>query len=75
VQKDATGLRFEVKNGAEFVPGLVRELSVAVKSVSVRPPTLEDVFLKLTGREIRDDEASEKDRLRSRVKRMGRAGR
>ncbi len=72
VVRDATGLHFEVENGAAFVPGLVRELSVAARTVSVRPPTLEDVFLKMTGREIRDDEASSHDKLRGRLKRTGR---
>ena len=75
VVRDQTGLHFEVENGAAFVPGLLRELSVSVRTVSVRPPTLEDVFLKLTGREIRDDGASEHEKLKSRVRRMGRAGR
>ena len=75
VVRDATGLHFEVENGAAFVPGLVRELSVAVRTVSVRPPTPEDVFLKMTGREIRDDEASGHDKLKSRLQRMGRGGR
>ncbi len=75
VVRDTTGLHFEVESGAAFVPGLVRELSVPVRTVSVRPPTLEDVFLKMTGREIRDDEASEHEKLRSRIRRMGRAGR
>jgi len=75
VVRDATGLHFEVESGAAFVPGLVRELSVPVRTVSVRPPTLEDVFLKMTGREIRDDEASEHEKLKGRLKRMGRAWR
>jgi len=75
VVRDATGLHFEVENGAAFVPGLVRELSVAARTVSVRPPTLEDVFLRMTGREIRDDEASNHDKLKGRLKRMGRAWR
>jgi ABC-2 type transport system ATP-binding protein len=75
VVRDKTGLHFEVANGAAFVPGLLRELSVAVRTVSVRPPTLEDVFLKMTGREIRDDEASGHDKLKSRLQRMGRAWR
>jgi len=75
VLRDSTGLHFEVKAGAAFVPGLVRELSIPVQTVSVRPPTLEDVFLKLTGREIRDDEASGHDNLKSRLQRMGRAWR
>ncbi len=75
VVRDATGLHFEVENGAAFVPGLLRELSVAVRTVSVRPPTLEDVFLKMTGREIRDDEASGHEKLKARLQRMGRGGR
>jgi ABC-2 type transport system ATP-binding protein len=73
--RDASGLMLEVPDGAGFVPGLVRELSVAVQSVTVHPPTLEDVFLKLTGHEIRDQEASGTDKLRSRLRRMGRAWR
>jgi len=75
VVRDATGIHFEVENGAAFVPGLLRELPVAVRTVSVRPPTLEDVFLKMTGREIRDDEASNHEKLKGRLKRMGRAWR
>ena len=75
VVRDATGLHFEVENGAAFVPGLLRDLSVAVRTVNVRPPTLEDVFLKMTGREIREDGASEHEKLKSRVRRMGRGGR
>jgi ABC-2 type transport system ATP-binding protein len=74
-QADGPAVRFEVASGPEFVPRLVRELSVSVLSVAVHPPTLEDVFLKLTGREIRDDEASGHDKLKSRMQRMGRAGR
>jgi ABC-2 type transport system ATP-binding protein len=40
--------------GGELVPVLIRELSQEVISVSVRRPTLDDVFLKLTGRAIRE---------------------
>src|SRR5437660_108962 len=43
-------IRLEVSDGAAFVPRLVRELSVAVRTVSVSRPSLDDVFLKLTGR-------------------------
>jgi len=75
VVRDKTGLHFEVDDGAAFVPRLVRELSIPVRSVSVHQPTLDDVFLKLTGREIRDDEASEREKLKSRLVRMGRAWR
>ncbi len=75
VTAEPGGLRFEVRDGPAFVPGLVRELAVPVRSVSIHPPTLEDVFLKLTGREIRDESASDRDQLKTRVRRMGRAGR
>ncbi|MEO0085994.1 MAG: ATP-binding cassette domain-containing protein [candidate division WOR-3 bacterium] len=68
-------IHFEVANGAEFLPRLIRELSVPVLSVTLQPPTLDDVFLKLTGREIRDSEASETEKLKSRIRRMGRAAR
>lgn len=74
-KRDPQGIHFEVPNGAEFVPKLVRELSVQVKMVASRRPTLDDVFLKLTGREIRDDSASGRERLKSTMKRMGRAWR
>jgi ABC-2 type transport system ATP-binding protein len=75
VAMEPAGLRFEVKDGPAFVPVLVRELAVPVRSVTISPPTLEDVFLKLTGREIRDEAASDRDQLKSRVQRMGRGGR
>jgi ABC-2 type transport system ATP-binding protein len=69
---DQQGLYFEVANGTEFIPRLVRELAAQVISVSVRQPTLDDVFLKLTGKKIRDTEASNKEKLQSRIRRMGR---
>jgi ABC-2 type transport system ATP-binding protein len=51
-------LRVEVPDAAAFVPRLVRETSVPVTSVSFRRPSLDDVFLKLTGHAIRDEEAA-----------------
>jgi len=56
-QRDDTRLRLEVEAGAEFIPRLVRDLGVAVRSVDLHRPTLDDVFLKLTGRVIREAEA------------------
>ncbi len=50
-------LCFEVTNGHEFVPNLVRDLGAKVLSVSIRRPTLDDVFLKLTGHQIRPEGA------------------
>jgi ABC-2 type transport system ATP-binding protein len=63
-QRDDTRLRLEVEAGAEFIPRLVRELGVAVSSVDLHRPTLDDVFLKLTGRAIREGEADSLARLR-----------
>ena len=46
-------------NAAELVPRIVRELDtakVAPLSLSVAQPSLEDVFVKVVGRSILDDE-------------------
>ncbi|RSM59779.1 ABC transporter ATP-binding protein [Actinoplanes sp. ATCC 53533] len=48
------GVRVRVPDGAAFVPRLCAEISVPVHSVTVTPPTLDDVFLHYTGRTIRD---------------------
>ena len=63
-KRDDTRLRLEVEGGAEFIPRLVRDLGMAVKSVDLHRPTLDDVFIKLTGRAIRDAEADSLARLR-----------
>ncbi len=55
-RRDGGRIRLEVEAGAEFIPRLVRELGVAVRSVDLHRPTLDDVFLKLTGRAIREAE-------------------
>lgn len=72
---DSEGLHFAVPNGAEFVPKMMRELNARVKAVTIRRPTLDDVFLKLTGREIREDSAGNREKLKSTMRRMGRAWR
>jgi ABC-2 type transport system ATP-binding protein len=45
-----------VPDGAQFVPRLVTELGIPVRSVSVTRPTLDDVFLAYTGTTISDAE-------------------
>jgi ABC-2 type transport system ATP-binding protein len=47
---------FFVPSGEEFVPRLFAELGIAIKSVSVSRPTLDDVFMSYTGSTIRDAE-------------------
>jgi ABC-2 type transport system ATP-binding protein len=54
---------FHVPRGEEFVPRLFAELGVAIHSVGVARPTLDDVFMAYTGRTIRDAEASSTERL------------
>jgi ABC-2 type transport system ATP-binding protein len=49
------GLFLETERGEEFIPKLIHALSMKTRSVSLEKPTLNDVFLKLTGRTIRDD--------------------
>jgi ABC-2 type transport system ATP-binding protein len=51
-------IAFYVTDGAEFVPRLFAELGVALTSVSVSRPTLDDVFMSFTGTTIRDAEES-----------------
>jgi len=49
------GLALEVEKGDEFIPRLLHGLTVRTLSVSLKKPTLNDVFLKLTGRTIREE--------------------
>jgi len=71
--RDNGSLRMEVPDAKVFVPRLVRELSAPVDTVTLRRPSLDDVFLKLTGRAIRDEEAGTKDQMRAMASRwMGR---
>ena len=56
---DSDELTFEVSNGEKFLPIFIKEFGVKIISISLRRPTLEDVFLKLTGREIREEEVSD----------------
>ena len=70
---DGDGLCFEVANGEEFLPVFLREFSTRIVSVSMRRPSLDDVFLKLTGREIREEEVS--DTFKAMVRQHGRRSR
>ncbi len=57
---------FGVPSGEQFVPRLFAELGVAIKSVSVSRPTLDDVFMSHTGSTIRDAE-EDQSKHRNRV--------
>ncbi len=49
------GLCIEAEKGDEFIPKLINSLTVETRSVALKKPTLNDVFLRLTGRTIRDE--------------------
>ncbi|HAJ05332.1 MAG TPA: hypothetical protein DCL76_02105, partial [Chloroflexi bacterium] len=68
-------LIIETKRGDQFIPEMLSLLSgsdnsnIEVKSVSLRQPTLEDVFIKLTGHTIRDYDPGNKEKVRSGMRR------
>jgi ABC-2 type transport system ATP-binding protein len=66
-------LRLERQRGHEFVPQLIESAPGLIESVSVGKPTLEDVFLHLTGKRFRDEEtnADEGTKARSARRRAG----
>ena len=54
-------VRFHVAAGETFLPEFVRTFPGHLRSVGLQRPTLDDVFLTLTGREIRDQELDAKE--------------
>jgi ABC-2 type transport system ATP-binding protein len=64
VQEVDGTLHFHVAGGAEFVPRVVDDFKGRIQSIQVKQPTLDDVFLKLTGHAIPEQEGSELDRMR-----------
>ena len=49
-----------------------KKAGIEIEEASMRRPTLNDVFLKLTGREIRDEKAGTADMMRAHMQRHGR---
>ena len=69
-------LRITVENGAEHIPIFMKtftENNLNVKSVSANKPTLDDVFLKVTGFSMENDNQSEKKQsMKSKYEKRGR---
>lgn len=64
------GLQFEVAEGARFIPQFISSFSGVdgypkILNISLRRPTLDDVFLKVTGRGIRQEGADGRDQQRA----------
>ncbi len=55
---------FTAPQAEEFVPELIRGFSSKILSVTIKRPTLDDVFLSLTGRSIRDTSPDSNQQLR-----------
>lgn len=64
ISEDA--VTFHVARGDEFVPRVVTELGLPIRSIRVARPTLDDVFMNYTGRTIRDAEVSREEAIRAR---------
>lgn len=67
VQKAGAEFHFQMAAGAEFVPKIVGDFAGRIRSIQVKQPSLEDVFLKLTGHAIRDMEGTALDSMRQNV--------
>ncbi len=68
VQEVGGEYHFQVRGWAEFVPQVVAAFDGRIKSIQVKQPSLDDVFLHLTGRAIREEEGTELDRMRQGAK-------
>jgi ABC-2 type transport system ATP-binding protein len=74
---DDGALRLNVFDGAESLPALLRVLddaSVTMHSINLSRPTLDDVFLTMTGRSLRDDSPSARGQHRPEPEPAGRGG-
>ncbi|MDD3487072.1 MAG: ATP-binding cassette domain-containing protein [Candidatus Moranbacteria bacterium] len=65
-------VQIEVANAETFLPRLFNELDTKINSIEMRRPTLDDVFLSLTGKRIREEHASGKDDIRAHMRMRGR---
>lgn len=60
---------FTVSHGEEFLPEFVSGFPMRLISIGLRRPTLEDVFLKLTGRNIREQEVDSIQQMKNMARR------
>lgn len=60
IDKDGS-LYITARGGDKLIPGIIRTLEDIVVTVSLERPSINDVFLKLTGKDIRDTGASGRD--------------
>ncbi|MEA1962338.1 MAG: ATP-binding cassette domain-containing protein [Bacillota bacterium] len=64
----AEGIVLEVENAEAMLPRIVNFVDLSsVKQISFEKPTLDDVFIKFTGKAIREEEGSSQDFWKERV--------
>jgi ABC-2 type transport system ATP-binding protein len=68
-------ITFSVPRGEQFLPRLMDGFQSRLLSISLRRPTLDDVFLKLTGRAIREEESGFKQQMKGSMAMMRGHGR
>ncbi|MHC1635038.1 MAG: ATP-binding cassette domain-containing protein [Candidatus Methanospirareceae archaeon] len=74
---DNNKLTLMVEHGEKGIPELIdiaHEKGMVVKSVSLHKPSLEDVFLHFTGKTIREEEASQRERSMEFARMIARRG-
>jgi len=67
------GIVIHARRAEELIPRIFdisNKNGIEVKSITYKEPSLEDVFLHYTGRAYREEEGSEKDRMKMRMKVM-----
>ena len=67
-------ISIQVPNGNEFLPNFVQNFQQKIISIELRRPTLDDVFISLTGKAIREQNQSSTDQMRSWRNRRGMGG-
>src|SRR5215469_409209 len=75
VQHEGDTLQVEGENGQALAAALIRHLTLAdieVRGVTIQAPSLDDVFLHLTGRAIREETVGTKERMGARLRGRGR---
>ena len=71
VTQNQKELQFILPHGETQLAKLITELPHEIKRLTIHQPTLEDVFLKLTGRQMRNEESGARDKLRLSAQRKG----
>jgi ABC-2 type transport system ATP-binding protein len=70
VTSDGENISFSIDNGEQFLPDFVKSFQGHILSISLRRPTLDDVFLKLTGTSIRSERAAPSSMQKMRTRMM-----